>query len=62
MSAIASKSRRFLPLDVHRKLEKIAAENNVTVAAATRLCLVLGLEIKAKKGLLIKPGRDHERD
>jgi len=45
-----------LPLDVDRKVEKIAAKNNVTVCCSDAALPVLGLEIKSKKGLLINSG------
>jgi hypothetical protein len=56
MSATASRSRWFLPLVVHRKVEKIEAKNNLTVCCSDAALPVLGLEIKPKKGLLIKSG------
>ena len=56
MSAKGKTQTLTFPLDLHRKLEKIAAKNNLSIADVSRLCLASALPQIAKQGLLIKPG------
>jgi hypothetical protein len=56
MSAKGKTQTLTFPLDLHRKLEKIAPKNNLSMADVLRLCLAWALPQIAKQGLLIKPG------
>jgi hypothetical protein len=56
MSAEGKTQTLTFPVDLHRKLEKIAAKNNLSIADVIRLCLAWALPQIAKQGLLIKPG------
>ncbi len=56
MSAKGKTQTLTFPLDLHRKLEKIAAKNNLSIADVSRLCLTWAPPQIAKQGLLIKLG------
>ena len=56
MSAKTDKTNTIrLPLDLQKKVEKIAATNHLAVADVIRLCLAQAVPAIEKNGLTIKP-------